>query len=77
MSYNGNIEIIAGIKQKNNQNFFLINAANVYVDEEIRFNTETTLDALIRNIITKLEELEAEPSTAVFGTAKFGSAVFG
>ena len=39
MAYNGSIELISGIKQKNNGNFPLVDATAVRVDDATRLDT--------------------------------------
>lgn len=51
MSYDGNIELISGIKQANNGSFALADASAIRVDDDLRLDTE----------ITNLEGLAAAP----------------
>lgn len=39
MAYNGTIQLISGITPKNNGDFPLVNAKDVYVDDNTRLNT--------------------------------------
>lgn len=39
MAYNGTIELIDGMKPKNNGTYPLIDAKDVYVDEGVRLDT--------------------------------------
>lgn len=48
MAYNGGIDLIAGIRPKNNGNFPLVHAKDVYVDDELR------LDAVLSNLSEKI-----------------------
>ena len=49
MAYEGSIELISGIKQKNNQTFPLIDAEAVYVDDDNR----------LTNVLSKLVDIQS------------------
>ena len=40
MGYNGTIELIAGVKPANNGNFPMVNAKDVYVDDDTRLDAK-------------------------------------
>lgn len=72
MAYTGNVELISGIRPKNGGSFPLVDAHDVYVDDNTR------LDALLASMLDRIEALEqgggggsSTMGTAVFGTAKF------
>jgi len=62
MAYNGSIELISGIKQKNNGNFPLVDATAVRVDDATRLDTKlaTMTEDIeeIRNDAITEEEIE-------------------
>ena len=52
MAYIGSIELASGLKPKNNNNFPLLRAADVYIDDDTR------LDAKLDSFNTKITQLE-------------------
>lgn len=63
MAYNGSIELISGIKQKNNGNFPLVDSADVRVTDEVR------LDEKLSDIDESIDILE--PPAASEDVGKF------
>ena len=57
MAYNGSIELISGIKQKNNGNFPLVDATAVRVDDATR------LDTKLANMTEDIEEIRNDAIT--------------
>lgn len=55
MAYNGSIELISGLKPKNNGDFPLVNAPDVQVDED-----GTRLPAVLAKI-TEVQSVDALP----------------
>ena len=53
MGYNGTIELIAGVKPANNGNFPMVNAKDVYVDDDTR------LDAKLNGLDDSIDDLNA------------------
>lgn len=56
MAYNGSIELISGLKPKNNGNFPLVNAPDVQVDDD-----GTRLPAALAKI-TEVQSVDALPA---------------
>ena len=57
MAYNGSIELISGLKQKNNGNFPLVDATAVRVDDATR------LDTKLANMTEDIEEIRNDAIT--------------
>ena len=53
MAYNGSVELISGIKQKNNGTFPLVDASAVQVDDETR------LDETLQDNEGRIDELKS------------------
>lgn len=71
MAYTGNVDLISGIRPKNGGSFPLVNAPDVYVDENTR------LDALLASMLARIEALEQGGGGGGGGSSDFGTAVFG
>lgn len=56
MAYNGSIELISGLKPKNNGNFPLVNAPDVQVDDD-----GTRLPVMLAKI-TEVQSVDALPA---------------
>ena len=76
MAYTGSVDLISGIRPKNNGKFPLVNAPDVYVDDNTR------LDALLASMLSRIEALEqgggggGGGGSSTFGEAVFGTATF-
>lgn len=58
MAYEGGIDLVAGLRPKNNQNFSIANAKDIYYDDGTE-NGESLKNILI-NIINRLNALETQ-----------------
>lgn len=59
MAYNGSIDLISGIRPKNNGQFPLVNAKDIYVDETQR------QDAQVAQLLERIDALENEKESVV------------
>lgn len=71
MAYNGSVDLIAGLRTKNNGTFPLVDAKDVYVDDNTRLN------ALLASMLARIEALEQGGGGGGGGSSEFGTAVFG
>ena len=86
MSYTGSVDLISGLRPKNNGDFPLVHAKDVYIDDDTRLDAFiTSLLATITDLTQRVEALEEgsvtpptpTPATMELGTGRLGEAVLG
>lgn len=62
MAYNGSVELISGIKQKNNGTFPLVKASAVYVDDNVSLSDVISITAT-KNDLTTIKNIMVDALT--------------
>lgn len=68
MAYNGSVELISGIKQKNNGSFPLVDASAVYIDDNTRLDNALsgkTIRADITQTLSTTDKARARSNIGV------------